>query len=389
MNSTHLTGPLPFSPRLSRRAVLQGAAATGALTALSACSSSEPAVVEDTSETDQALTVSNWALYIDRAKGEFPSVQQFEDETRIDVTYNEDITSNDEFFSKVRPQLVAGSGIGRDLMVLTDWMAARLIRLGFVNELATENIPNSANLLPSLQSPSFDPERAYSLPWQSGFSSIAYNAGVVEEPVTSITEMLTRPDLAGRVAVFTEMRDTMGLIMLDQGADPSDFTDEEFDAAIALLQDAVDSGQIRSFADANYGQQLSKGNFAASMTYSGDINQLRLDNPELELVIPESGFILWSDNMLVPVGAERQANAEKWMDYFYRPEVAAQVAAWVNFITPVVGAKEEIEKIDPDLAANELIFPSEEFLAQGSIFMALDEDQETRYQAAFNEVRGL
>jgi spermidine/putrescine transport system substrate-binding protein len=369
--------------------VLQGAAATGALAALSACSESEPAAVEDQSDTDKSLIVSNWALYIDREKGEFPSVLQFEDESGIDVTYNEDITSNDEFFSKVRPQLVAGSGIGRDLMVLTDWMAARLVRLGFVNEIDKANIPNAENLLPSLQSPSFDPERAYSLPWQSGFTSIAYNSGVVDQPITSMLEMLTRPDLNGRVAVFTEMRDTMGLIMLEQGADPSDFTDEEFDAAIAVLQEAVDSGQIRTFADANYGQQLSKGNFAASMTYSGDINQLRLDNPELELVIPEAGFVLWSDNMLIPVGAEHQANAEQWMDHFYRPEVAAQVAAWVNFITPVVGAREEIEKIDPELAENELIFPSEEFLAQGSIFMALDEEQETRYQEAFNEVRGL
>ena len=199
-----------------------------------------------------------------------------------------------------------------------------------------------------------------------------------------MTEMLTRPDLAGKVAVFTEMRDTVGLIMLDQGADPSDFTDEQFDAAIALLQESVDSGHIRQFADANYGQSLSKGNFAASMTYSGDINQLQIDNPELELVIPEAGFILWSDNLLVPVGALHQANAEKWIDFYYRPEVAAQVAAWVNFITPVVGAKEVLAKIDPELADNELIFPSEEFLAQGHIFKALDDEEETRYQDAFN-----
>ena len=180
--------------------------------------------------------------------------------------------------------------------------------------------------------------------------------------------------------MFTEMRDTVGLIMLDQGADPADFTDDQFDAAIALLQEATDSGHIRSFADANYGQNLSKGTFAASMTYSGDINQLRLDNDALELVIPESGFILWSDNMMIPVGALHQSNAEKWMDFYYRPEVAADVAAWVNFITPVVGAKEELTKVDPDLASNELIFPSDEFLSQGSIFMALDEEQEVDYQ---------
>jgi spermidine/putrescine transport system substrate-binding protein len=201
--------------------------------------------------------------------------------------------------------------------------------------------------------------------------------------------MLTRPDLAGKVAVFTEMRDTVGLILLDQGADPSDFTDEQFDAAVALLQEATDSGHIRQFADANYGQALSKGDLAASMTYSGDINQLQIDNPDLTLVIPDSGFVLWSDNLLVPVGALHQSNAEQWIDYYYRPDVAAQVAAWVNFITPVAGAKEELQKLDPELADNELIFPSDEFLEQGHIFRALDEDEETRYQDAFNAVRGL
>lgn len=381
---------------LSRRSFLAGSAVGAAAIGtplLAGCGSNEPAEpVQDQSATDMSLTVSNWALYIDtdrKGPEQFPSVAAFEEETGIAVTYQEDITANDDFFAKIRPQLVSGEGVDRDLIVMTDWMAARLIRLGYVNELDTESIPNAKNLLPSLASPSFDPERKYSMPWQSGFTSIAYNASVVDEPVTSITEMLTRPDLAGRVAVFTEMRDTVGLIMLDQGADPSDFTDAEFDAAIALLQESVDSAHVRQFADANYGQSLAKGNFAASMTYSGDINQLRIDSPELELVIPESGFILWSDNLLIPVGALHQANAEQWIDYYYRPEVAAQVAAWVNFITPVVGAKEELEKIDPELAANELIFPSEEFLSQGTIFKALDAEEEARYQDAFNEVRGL
>jgi spermidine/putrescine transport system substrate-binding protein len=381
---------------LSRRRFLgssaEAGAALGAKSMLAACGDSGSEATTDQSDTDKSLVVSNWALYIDtdrKGPDPFPTVAQFEDETGIDVSYNEDITANNEFFAKIRPQLVAGSGVGRDLMVLTDWMAARLVRLGYVKEIDKTAIPNSKNLIPSLQSPTFDPDRSHSLPWQSGFTAIAYNSDATDQPVASITEMLTRPDLAGRVAVFTEMRDTVGLIMLDQGADPSDFTDDEFDAAIALLQKAADSGHIRTFADANYGQNLSKGNYAASMTYSGDINQLRQDNPNLQLVIPDAGFLLWSDNMLVPVGALHQANAEKWMNFYYRPDIAAKVAAWVNFITPVQGAKEELEKVDPKLASNELIFPSEEFLSQGSIFMALDEDQETRYQAAFDDVRGL
>ena len=389
---SHTPRLAPVTP-FSRRAFLAGSAGAGATAFLAACGSDEPeTVTEDQSEADMSLVVSNWALYIDtdrKGPDPYPTVAAFEKETGVTVDYNEDITDNNEFFGKIRPQLSSGSGVGRDIVILTDWMAARMIRLGYVNEIDKTAIPNAENLLPSLASPSFDPERTHSLPWQSGFTSIAYNSDVVDEPVTSITEMLTRSDLAGRVAVFTEMRDTVGLIMLDQGADPADFSEDQFNAAIDLLQEATDSGHIRAFADANYGQNLSKGTFAASMTYSGDINQLRLDNQALELVIPESGFILWSDNMMIPVGALHQSNAEKWMDFYYRPDVAADVAAWVNFITPVVGAKEELEKVDPDLASNELIFPSEEFLSQGSIFMALDEDQEVDYQDAFNSVRGL
>lgn len=387
-------GPFDISRRRLLGSAIASSAGIGAASLLSACGggSSESAGPTDQSETDKSLTVSNWTLYIDTdRKGPdlYPTVAQFEEDSGVTVDYNEDINSNNDFFAKIRPQLVAGSGVGRDLMVLTDWMAARLVRLDFLNEIDASAVPNRDNLIPSLKSPSFDPDRAYSLPWQSGFTSVAYNADVLDEPISSITEMLTRPDLAGRVAVFTEMRDTVGLVMLDQGADPSNFTDEEFDAAIAVLQEATDSGHIRTYADATYGQNLAKGNFAASMTYSGDINQLRTDNPNLKLVIPESGFLLWSDNMLIPVGALHQANAEKWMDFYYRPEIAAQVAAWVNYITPVQGAKEELEKTDPELASNELIFPSEEFLSQGSIFMALDEDQELRYQTAFDDVRGL
>jgi spermidine/putrescine transport system substrate-binding protein len=384
----HVTG-------LTRRALL-GAGAASAAAVVAGCGTGPKAGASsaptDRSQQDGTLTVSNWALYIDtdgKGPDAHPTITGFEQETGIDVQYNEDITGNEEFFSKIRAQLAAGQGVGRDLVVLTDWMAARLIRMGYVMELDRSAMPNTANLIPSLQSPSFDPDRSYSMPWQSGFTALAYNSDVIDAPITSITEMLTRPDLAGRVAVFTEMRDTVGLVMLDQGADPSDFTDDQFDAAIALLQDAVDRNHIRQFADANYGQALAKGDLAASMTYSGDINQLQADNPELTLVVPDAGFLLWSDNMLIPVGALHKANAEQWIDYYYRPEVAAEVAAWVNFITPVDGAKQAMRSIDPALAANPLIFPAASDLAAGRIFRALSEEEETRYNEAFLAVQGV
>ncbi|MFZ0323848.1 MAG: spermidine/putrescine ABC transporter substrate-binding protein [Actinomycetes bacterium] len=383
---------------IGRRQLLSGAAVLGAGAAamplLSACGSgtakgSAASQVADLSAQEKKLVVANWTLYIDSSGDRHPSIDAFTKKTGITVEYNEEINDNAEFFAKLRPQLSAGSGVGRDIIVMTDWMAARLVRLGWVQELDDAKIPNKANLLPALKSPSFDPERRYSMPWQSGFTAIAYNNDVVDSPVTSIHELLTRPDLKGRVALFTEMRDTLGLVMLDLGFDPSEFTDDQFNQALAVVQDAVDSGQIRYFADANYGRDLARGDLAASMSYSGDVFQLQLDNPELRLVIPDAGVVLWSDNMLIPVGATHKSNAEAWMNYYYDPKVAAQVAAWVNFISPVVGAKDAMKSIDPKLAKSPLIFPTEEDLAGGRIFMALDANQDAAYSEQWAAVMGV
>ena len=392
--------PMPPSPagHVSRRRLLGTGAAAGLslplLPALTACgTTSKPqSAAEDLSTTDRSLAVSNWTYYIDVEKGDKlvrPTVEAFEAEHDLSVTYTEDITDNEEFFLKLRPVLAAGKSTERDIVVLTDWMAAKMIELDYVEPIDDSNIPNKSNLIPSLQSPPFDPQRTYSLPWQSGFTAIGYNSDFVDAPVTSMTELLTRPDLKGKVAVFTEMRDTTGLIMLDQGADPSNFTDDDFDNAIATLQESVDSGHLRTFANANYGQALSKGDLVATMTYSGDINQFRLDNPALELVKPEAGFLLWSDNMLIPRGSVHKANAELWMNWYYEPAIAAQLAAYVNFISPVQGAQEEMKKLEKSLAANPLIFPSEEDLQGGSFYRSLTADEDQRYTAAFTQVRGL
>jgi spermidine/putrescine transport system substrate-binding protein len=383
---------------LSRRRLLGAGAAAGLslplLPALTGCGiSSKPrSAAQDLSGVEQTLAVSNWTYYIDVQKGDksvHPTLEAFEQEHDLSVTYSEDISDNEEFFLKLRPVLAAGKSTQRDIVVLTDWMAAKMIELDYVESIDDSNIPNKRNLIPSLQSPPFDPERNYSLPWQSGFTAIGYNSDFVDTPVTSMTELLTRPDLKGKVAVFTEMRDTTGLIMLDQGADPSNFTDDDFDNAIAMLQEAVDSGHLRTFANANYGQALSKGDLVATMTYSGDINQFRLDNPALELVKPEAGFVLWSDNMLIPRGSTHKTNAELWMNWYYDPATAAKLAAYVNFICPVQGAQQEMKKLDKSLAGNPLIFPSEEDLDGGSFFRSLTSEEDQRYTAAFTQVRGL
>jgi spermidine/putrescine transport system substrate-binding protein len=383
--------------QLSRRTVLRGGGAAGAVLALSACGTSgstvdeeDRAAAKDKSDTDKTLNVSNWPLYIDYndEETERPSLNEFEQTTGITVKYTEDVNDNNEFFGKVRNQLSDNKDTGRDLMVLTDWMAARMKRLGWIQTIDKANTPNfEQNLIPSLQEPEFDPERDFSAPWQSGLTGIAYNENVTGE-VASISELLTRADIKGKVTLLSEMRDTMGLVLLDMGKDPADFTDDDFAAAIDMVQKAVDSGQVRKFTGNEYAQDLAKGNIAACVAWSGDVIQLQFDDPKIKFVTPEAGLMLWSDNMIIPNKAQHKKNAEKWIDYYYDPQVAAQVAAWVNYICPVEGAKEAMADIDPDLVDNQLIFPDESTLSQTHVFRGLDQKEERAYDDMFAKVTG-
>ncbi len=386
---------------MSRRGFLRTSAVGGALAGtglLAGCSTapaSAPAAsnqaATDMSDTEKIVNFSNWQLYIDtddKITTKHPTIDAFLAQTGITINYTEDIADNESFYAKIAPLLRNGQDTGRDLMALTDWMAARLIRQGFIQKRDKANTPNvDANLIAALKSPSWDPTRDHSAPWQSGVTGIAYNSKLVPE-VKDITELLTRPDLKGRIAVLTEMRDTIGMLLLQAGKDPAKFTDDDFAAAIATLQSAVDAGQIRKFTGNEYSQGLSKGDLAACMAWSGDVVQLQADNPNLKFVSPPAGIMIWADNMLIPNMAKHKKNAEKVMNYYYDPKVAAEVAAYVQYICPVQGAQQEMEKIDPTLVNNELIFPSAEFLKNTHLFMGLTPDQESRYNAAFNKVRG-
>ncbi|MDQ7907730.1 spermidine/putrescine ABC transporter substrate-binding protein [Phytohabitans sp. ZYX-F-186] len=387
--------------RFSRRTLVRGAMASGALVTtgglLSACGtegtsqSAESCVSDDTSSTDKKLAFSNWPQYMDvdeKDESKHPTLLAFQQSTGIQVTYTEDVNDNDEFFGKVQNQLSGCQPTDRDIFVLTDWMAARLIRLGWLQKLTKANLPNvQANLLRSLRARPFDKNDEYAVPWQSGLTGIAYNGSVTGE-VRTIDELLTRADLKGKVTCLTEMRDTMGLMLLSNGHDPSNFTEAQFDDALEKLKRAVASGQIRKFTGNDYSTDLAKGDIAACVAWSGDVIQLSAEDEKIKFVAPESGLMLWSDNMLVPNKAAHKANAEKLIDYYYDPGVAAELAAYVNYICPVQGAQEKITDIDPELAENPLIFPDDATLGKTKVFMALDEAQERSYSTKFQQAIG-
>jgi spermidine/putrescine transport system substrate-binding protein len=340
----------------------------------------------DVSASEKQVVISNWPAYIDPRKKPTSTASVFTQRTGIEVDYTDDVNDNAEFFAKVKNQLGSCQTINRDMIIMTDWMAARMIGLGWIQPLQADKIANvHQNLIDPLRGRQWDPDLKYHVPWQAGLTGIAYNAAKVPE-VKSFQELLTRSDLKGRMTLLSEMRDTMGFMLRVVGANPDKFTDEEWGKAIERLRQVVASGQVRSFTGNEYIQDLAAGNIVACEAWSGDVIQAQFDNPDIKFVTPEEGLSLWADNMMVPNLATHQANAEAWMDYYYEPEVAAKLAAWVNYICPVKGAKEAMEKIDPSLVDNKLIFPDDEDLQVAFDFMPLTDQQSQQYEGDFNDV---
>lgn len=384
--------------QLSRRKLLAGAGGLGLAGFLAACGTGGGSVapnagpaVTDMSETDKNVFWANWTLYLDynEKTKKYPTLQEFTKRTGIKSHYVEAIDGNDSYYGKVQGQLSAGQDIDQDIITLTDWMAGRMIRQGFVQQLDHANIPNMKNLLPALQDVDFDPGREHSLTWQSGYAGIAWNKAKYPKGLRTVSD-LWNPDLKGRITVLDEMRDTIGLLMLDDGVDISgSWGDAEFTKATDTLAKQIDNGQIRQVKGNSYKQDFISGDAIAGIVWSGDIVQMNFENDDQwEFVIPEAGCTLWSDNMMIPVGSPRKTNAEKLMDFYYEPEIAAEVAAYVNFISPVQGAKEAMEKIDPSLVDNALIFPSDADLEKAYVFRSLSPEETTKYNSEFQTAIG-
>ncbi|MFI6448082.1 spermidine/putrescine ABC transporter substrate-binding protein [Kitasatospora sp. NPDC050543] len=388
---------------LSRRTMLRAAALTAGAGTLAACGipaarttgtgDSVANAAEDHSASEKEVNFSNWPLYIDVDENDeqkHGTLDAFTEATGIKVRYTEDVNDNVEFFGKVKPQLAAGQDTGRDVMVLTDWMAARLIRLGWAQKLNPANVTTAiTNIDSRFRAPDWDPGRLYSYPWAGIQVVIAYNTKATKgKPVTSVSQLLDDPDLKGRVTFLSEMRDSIGITLLDMDKDPAKFTADDYDAAIARLQKAVDSKQIRKFTGNDYGQELSSGDIAAAVAWGGDLIQLKADNPDIEFVIPEKGFISSTDNMLVPAKAQHKTNAEHLIDFYYQPKIAAQLVAGIGYVSAVAGMQAELATLAPDVAANPLVVPTPEMAAKSHVFRTLTEAEESDFEAKFSKLIG-
>ncbi|QNE74658.1 extracellular solute-binding protein [Streptomyces finlayi] len=399
MRRSLTTGRGALTRRSMLRASGMGALALGGLGTLSACGippakreGDAAAASDDHSAKEKQISFSNWTEYMDVSEDEKgrPTLEAFTKRTGIKVKYTEDINDNVEFFGKIKPQLAAGQNTGRDLVCVTDWLAARMIRLGWAQKLDPANLPHAfANLASQFRTPDWDPGRAYSYPWTGIPAVIAYNSKATGgRKVDSVTQLLDDPKLKGRVSFLSEMRDSVGMTLLDMGKDPGTFTDADFDAAIGRLQKGVDKKQIRRFTGNDYTADLSKGDLAACIGWAGDIIQLQADNPDIKFSIPAAGYITSSDNLLVPAKARHKTNAEKLIDYYYEPSVAAQLAAYINYVCPVDGVRDELAKIDESMAANTLILPDKEMASKSRAFRSLSSKEETAYEEKFAKLIG-
>jgi spermidine/putrescine transport system substrate-binding protein len=398
MRRSFRSGRAAMTRRSLLRASAGGALTVGGLGALSACgipaagNTKGGVSAEDHSAKEKVVNFSNWTEYIDVDDSEkhHPTLDQFKKQTGISVKYTEDINDNVEFFGKIKPQLAAGQDTGRDIIVLTDWLAARLIRLGWVQKLDASHLPHAyANLSAQFRDPDWDPGRAYSYVWQGISTVIAYNKKALDGvEVKSVSDLLDNAKLKGRVGFLSEMRDSIGMTLLDMGKDPSHFTADDYDAAIARLQKAVDKGQIRRFTGNDYTSDLTSGDFAACIAWAGDVVQLKADSPDIDFIIPDSGYMTSTDNMLIPNKARHKTNAERLIDFYYEPKPAAELAAYINYVSPVDGVKPELEKLDKEAANNPLIIPDKAMAAKSHAFRSLSSKEETAFEEKFAKLTG-
>jgi len=298
------------------------------------------------------VTISNWPGYIDPGKN--GTAAEFEKTYGVDTTYIEDVTGNTQFFGKLQPQLERGDSGGRSLFVVTNWLAKQMYDLGYLEQLNHDDLKTVfENIAPQFLDDETDPGRKFSIPWQGGLTGIWVNTS--EAPEIRSLKDLFDPKYKGKVTVLDEMRDTVPLVMQMQGADPQNFTTEDWEKAIDFLKQETDSGQIRRFTDNSYTEDLTSGNAIASIGWSGDASLIGRDDVEWRK--PTDGCDTFFDQMVIPVGAPNTAAALAFMNFAYRPEVQADIAAYVNYVTPVDGVKEILAKKDPELANDPLIFP--------------------------------
>ena len=385
-----------ISAQISRRALLAGAGGIGAASLLGA---SAITASESASAAPATVRFGNWSLYLDydNKTKKYPTLVDFTKKTGIQVKYMEAIDDNDSFTAKVTPQLKLKKDIGYDVVAPTEWMAERWIKSGFAQKFDEAQIPNKKNVLPFLLNRPLDPGRHYTLPWAGIIAGLAWNKKIIPGGLTSIEDkvhpergLFSNPKLKGKIEVLSEMRDTVGLIMMWQGVDiTKPFTQAQWDNALAYLQKKIKDGWIRQIKGQSYAEDLISGDAVAVIGWSGDINQLNLqNNNQFGFGLPESGATFSTDNMLIPSTSPNKAGAQALINYYYDPVVAARVSNYIAYVCPVAGAQDAMAKLNPAQAKNPLIFPDDSMWKKLFVFRGLTPAEQIKFSTGFQKIAG-
>ncbi|CAM5707553.1 polyamine ABC transporter substrate-binding protein [Streptomyces griseomycini] len=391
--------PLKRSSLSRRSLLLGGGALLGGLAGCGVPAAYIPPgerAAADRSARDKRLTWANWPLYIDtddERPGRRPTLEAFEERTGIAVEYVEEINDNDEFFGKISPALMNRRPTGRDLIVISDWMCARFVRLGWVQEMDRGRQPNVTRYLdPLLRSPAFDPGRRFTVPWQSGITGIAYNRRALGREIRGVAD-LWAGDLRGRVTLLSGLDEAFALLMQGDGVDITRWTADDFHRMCDQVEEQVAKGQIRRFTGNDYIKDLSSGDVLACQAYSGDVVQLQADDPDIRFVVPEEGAELWSESLMIPDLARHKANAERLTDHYYDPGVAAELAAWVDYVCPVPAARDVLASSSDEetasLAEDPLVFPDAAMRERLVIARDITPKERTEFAGRWNGIAGL
>lgn len=308
------------------------------------------------------VNVYNWEDYISQE-----ALNLFEEETGIKVNYMR-FTTNEDMLVQVR-----ADPSNYDVIFPSDYIIERLVNEGLLEELNFANIPNAEYTLDWLKSTTYDPDGLYSVPYMWGTVGILYNSTMVKEPITSWTAMWDT-EYVDNVFMMDSIRDSIGITLKMLGYSMNTRDPEALEAAKDKLVEQKKLGIVKAYQVDETKDKMIAGEAAMGLMWSGDAAYAMSYNEDLVYVVPEEGSNVWVDAMCVPKGAKNKENAEIFIDFMSRPEIALLNFEEIYFCTPNSGA---IELLDEETKADETLFPTQETIDNCEFFMDISQDIRT------------
>lgn len=321
----------------------------------------------------EKVIVYNWGEYLDPK-----TIELFEEETGISVTY-EEYETNEIMYPKIVSQAIA-----YDVVCPSDYMIQRMIENDLLAEINWDNIPNIKNMDPTYmeQSKSFDPKNKYSVPYCVGTVGILYNKSMVKEPVDS-WDILWNPKYKDSILMQDSVRDAFAVALKRLG---HSINSTEVDQLAAAAEDLMEQKPLVQAYVVDQVRDKMIGNEAAlGVIYSGEAGYTKRENPDLEYVIPKEGSNVWIDSWVIPKNAQNKENAEKFINFMCRPEIALMNFEYLTYSTPNLKAREMIE--DEEIRNSKILFPEPEDLTNCETFQFLGDDVDSYYNELWNKVK--